>query len=87
MTPNSVSPRDARRRLGKTFYMPVQGREVTVDAARAVGKHPEPISPSRDRFALFGLCKVGSDLALERGLGTDPNGAPNQYVLARLIFV
>ena len=61
--------------------------EVTADAACAVGKHPLPISPCRDWFALFALCQLGSDLALERGLGTDPNGAPNQYALARLIFV
>ena len=57
--PDSVSPRDAGRRLGKTSLMPVQGRAMTAEAARAVVKHPLPISPSRIRFALFGLCKVG----------------------------
>ena len=46
MTPDSVSPRDARRRLGKTFYMAEQGGEVVDVAARGVGKHPLPISTS-----------------------------------------
>ena len=39
--------------------MAVQGgREVEV-AARTDVKHPLPISPSRSRFALFRLCRVG----------------------------
>ena len=38
--------------------MPVRGGEVTADAVRAVGKHPDRISQSLDWFALFGLCKV-----------------------------
>ena len=48
---------------------------------------PGVVRSSEIAFALDVLCRVGSDLALERGLGTDPNGAPNQYVLASLIFV
>ena len=59
MAPDSVSPRDARRRWGKTSLMPVQGGEVTADEARAVGKHPERISPCRISFALFRLCRFG----------------------------
>ena len=57
MAPDSVSPRDARRQLGKTFYMAVQGGEVTASAAHAVGKHPGRISPSRYWFALLTLCQ------------------------------
>ena len=60
MAPDSVSPRPARRQLGKTSLMPVQGREVTVEAARAVGKHPLPIPPSRSWFALLTLCQPGA---------------------------
>ena len=46
--------------FGKDLLYGVQGREVTVDEARAVVKHPLPISPSRSRFALFRLCKAGA---------------------------
>ena len=59
MSPDSVSPRDARRQLGKTFYKAVRGGEVAADAARTVGKHPERNSPYREWFALYSLCKVG----------------------------
>ena len=59
MAPDSVSPRDARRRLGKTFYMAVRGGEVTASTARAVGNHPLPISLCRFWFALFILCQPG----------------------------
>ena len=41
------SVEDAGRQLGKTFYMAVRGGEVTTSAARAVGNHSLPISPSR----------------------------------------
>ena len=44
--PDSVRPGSAGRQLGKTFYMPVRGGEVRAGAARAVVKHPQPISPS-----------------------------------------
>ena len=44
---------------GKGIPYTCTGREVTADAACTVGKHPLPISPSRDWFALFRLCKVG----------------------------
>ena len=56
--PDSVRPGSAGRQLGKTFYMAVQGGGMMADAARAVGKHPLPISPSRSWFALLTLCKV-----------------------------
>ena len=45
-----VSSARAGREMGKTFYMAVQGREVTAEAARAVVKHPLPIS----------TCEIGS---------------------------
>ena len=57
MTSDSVTPAATGRPLGKTNLMAVQGGEVTADAARADCKHPERISPSRDWFALFGLCQ------------------------------
>ena len=58
MAPDSASLRDARRRLGKTSLMPVQCGTEADTAARIVGKHALPISPSGDWFALFRLCKV-----------------------------
>ena len=58
MTPESVRPSSAGRQLGKTFYVAVQGREVTAEVGRAVGKHAERNSPSREWFALYSLCKV-----------------------------
>ena len=57
--PDSVSPRDDRSQLGKTRSLAAQGGEVTVDAARVVSNHSQLISPSRPRFALDTLCKVG----------------------------
>ena len=51
-----VSPWAACHRLGNTFYLAVRGREVMANSVRAVGKHPLPISPSRDWFALYQLC-------------------------------
>ena len=59
MAPDSVRPGGAVRWLGKTNLMAVQGGEVTADVARALVKHPLPISPSRIRFALFRLCQAG----------------------------
>ena len=56
--PDSVSPWDARRRMGKTNALAVRGGEVTAGVASAVGKHPLPISQSRRRFALYSLCRV-----------------------------
>ena len=64
-------PASAGRQLGKTFYMPVQGREVTAEAARAVGKHPLRIPPSREWFALFTLCQLESDLAFRLVLASE----------------
>ena len=58
MTSESVRPSSADRQLGKTNLMAYRVGEVTADAACAVGKHPLPISPCRDWFALFRLCKV-----------------------------
>ena len=55
VSPDSVRPGGAPRRLGKTFYMPVRGEEVTADAACANGKHPLLIPPCRDWFALINL--------------------------------
>ena len=65
----------AARQLGKTFYMAVQGGEVTAEAARAVGKHPLPISPSRDWFALFQLCQPGRIGETERELADAPSAS------------
>ena len=56
--PDSVRPGAAARRLGKTFYMAIRGGTVMPDAARVIGEHPLPISPTRDWFALFILCKA-----------------------------
>ena len=42
------------------------------DAARAVGKHPLPISPSRPRFALEVLCKVRLAPKLKSQLVSSP---------------
>ena len=77
---DSVRPGSPSRRLGKTFYMPVRGGEVTADEAHAVGKHPLPISPSRDWFALFGLCKV---LGHSEAVVTEPvnSSVPRQMTL------
>ena len=52
MTPESVRPSSAGRQLGKTFYMPVQGGEVTVTVVRAVGNHPLPISSCQRKAAI-----------------------------------
>ena len=46
------------RPSGKGIPYTCTGREVTADAACTVGKHPLPISPSRDWFALFTLCQA-----------------------------
>ena len=56
--PDSVRPRHARRHLGKTFYIAVQGGEVTASVACAVAKHTLRISPSREWFALLTLCQL-----------------------------
>ena len=56
--PEFVRPSSADRQLGKTCRLALQGGEVAPNAARAVAKHPLPISPCREWFALFGLCKV-----------------------------
>ena len=56
---DSVRPGGAARRLGKTYRMAVQGGGEVDVAARAVGKHPLPIPPSLDWFALFRLCQLG----------------------------
>ena len=66
MVSESVRPCGVAHQLGKTFYMAVQGGGMIADAARAVGKHAERISPSRRRFDLFTLCKVGSVCAVKR---------------------
>ena len=59
MTPDSVSPRHARRQLGKTRIEAVQGGGVAKSASLSEGKHPLPIPPSRGRFALLTLCQPG----------------------------
>ena len=59
MAPDLVNRPAAGHRLGKTRSLTVRGGEVTADEARAMGKHPLPISPSRSRFALFRLCRFG----------------------------
>ena len=71
--PDSVSPRDARRQLGKTSLMPVRGGEVTADEACTVGKHPQPIPPCREWFALFILCKPGRAGEAENDLADAPS--------------
>ena len=68
MAPDLVSPRDARHRLGKTFHMAVPGREAMAAAGRVVGKHPLPIPPSREWFALFMLCQAGRTEEAEWGV-------------------
>ena len=69
MSPESVSPDGAARQLGKTCRMAVRGGKMMADAARAAGKHPLPISPSREWFALFKLCKALPLPSGEMGLG------------------
>ena len=59
--------------FGKDLPKAVRGREVTADAARAVGKHPQPISPSCSRFALFGLCQPGRVGETESELADAPS--------------
>ena len=54
---DSVRPPSPRRQLGKTFYLAVRGREVMANSVRVVGKHPLPISQSREWFALYCLCQ------------------------------
>ena len=58
MTPDSVSPRHARRQLGKTRIEAVQGGGVAKSASLSEGNHPQPIPPCRYWFALFVLCKL-----------------------------
>ena len=83
MAPDSVRPRHARRHLGKTFYMAVQGGEVTADAAGAVGEHPERNSTARFSFALFILCKAGRTGEAECVL-VDAPSAPG-WVVSRTV--
>ena len=54
-----VRPAGAGPRLEKTRSEAVRGREALTPPVRSVGKHPQPISPSRRRFALDKLCLVG----------------------------
>ena len=63
-----VSPRDAHRQLGKTFYMAEQDGGALSAVFRTVVKHPLPISPSREWFALFTLCRVGRTEEAEWGV-------------------
>ena len=48
--------------------MAVHGGGVMLSGARPVGKHPLPISPSRDWFALFMLCQAGRTEEAEWGV-------------------
>ena len=70
--PDSVSPRDARRQLGKTSLMAVQGGRWMADAALAVAKHPLPIPQSLEWFALLTLCKAGPASSLKKGQSGKP---------------
>ena len=59
MASGFVRPAGAVRWLGKTCRTAAQGGGVMLAGTCAVGKHPLPISPSREWFALFMLCKAG----------------------------
>ena len=64
---NSVGFRQAgwrRSLVEKDLLYDRTGGEVTANAAPAVVKHPLPISPSRDSFALYSLCQVDPRSAL-----------------------
>ena len=76
-----VNSTSASRRLGKVQSEPEHRRGVTKQVLRSVGKHPLPIPPSRDRFALDLLCKVNLFLAL--GARPEQARACSHYVVHR----
>ena len=83
VAPDSVRLGSAGRQLGKTYHMGVRGGEVTADAARIAGKHPLPISPCWEWFALFVLCQPGPVLALSPNRITDISATPTHRLCTR----
>ena len=65
--PESVRGGRPGQHLGKTYMTAVQDRVVVNVAALAEVKHPLPISPCREWFALFILCRVGCTEEAEWG--------------------
>ena len=79
MAPDSVRQASAGRQLGKTCRMSVQDGGALSAVFRTVVKHPLPISPCREWFALFGLCqprRVGETESELKDAPSAPRPAP-----------
>ena len=86
MAMESVRPAGAGLWLEKTRSEAVLGREALTPAVRSVVKRPLPISPSRPRFALETLCKVGSVLGLMESNQGCATGGTSESMLSLLVI-